>query len=721
MSSEPLDVQPLLVELLTEELPPRALQRLGAAFATGIEAGLRGNNLLADGATVTSFATPRRLAVRLSAVRGQAPDRAFREKLMPVKVGLTEQGAATPALLKKLTAKGWHNVDPAQLLREHDGKQESLIYEGTARGASLAAGLQAALDAALAGLPIPKTMTYQLADGETTVRFVRPAHSLVALHGATVIPVTALGLTADRLTQGHRFQASQPTLSITDAERYEHTLAHDGAVIASYEARRALIDRQLRARAGELGASLGDEADVATLLDEVTALVERPAVYVGEFEADFLEVPPECLILTMRLNQKYFPLFDAASGRLGNRFLIVSNMTLDDPANIVQGNQRVVRPRLADARFFFETDLKATLASRLPLLDAVVYHNRLGTQLERSRRVARLAQAIAGQLGLDAAALAERAALLAKADLVTQMVGEFPELQGIMGAYYASHDGEPEAVVVALRQQYQIRLDAPVDAEHAVAAVLFLAERLETLAGIWAIGQLPSGDRDPFGLRRAALGVISAFEQLAAGGHIDPCDPQPALTLEGALTTALAGLGEAVLPAAELPGVRQALRDFIDERYRNQLLSHYDRPVIDAVLAVSPALHQVPARVAAVAAFQRLPEAASLAAANKRIANLLKKANDEAGELNAALLQEPAEQRLAIDLSALEPHVGRDLAEANFTQALSKLASMRDAVDAFFNDVMVMADDPAVRANRLALLGRLHALMNQVADLGRLA
>ncbi|MGE4338950.1 MAG: glycine--tRNA ligase subunit beta, partial [Pigmentiphaga sp.] len=632
MSSAPLDAQPLLVELLTEELPPRALQRLGTAFAAGIEAGLREHDLLADGATATAFATPRRLAVRLSAVRGQAPDRAFREKLMPVKVGLTEHGEATPALRKKLATKGWQDVDPARLLREHDGKQESLVYEGMAQGANLAAGLQAALDAALAGLPIPKTMTYQLADGETTVRFVRPAHRLVALHGGTVVPVTALGLTADRLTQGHRFQASQEILSLADATGYEHALAHDGAVIASYEARRALIDRQLRARASELGASLGDETDVAILLDEVTALVERPAVYVGEFEPDFLDVPPECLILTMRLNQKYFPLFDAANGQLSNRFLIVSNMMLDDPANIVQGNQRVVRPRLADARFFFETDLKATLASRLPMLEAVVYHNRLGTQLERSRRVARLAQAIAGQLGLDAA-LAERAALLAKVDLVTQMVGEFPELQGIMGAYYASHDGEPEAVVAALRQQYQIRLDAPVDAGHAVGAVLFLAERLETLAGIWAIGQLPSGDRDPFGLRRAALGVISAFEQLAAGGYIDPRDPQPALTLEGALTTALEGLGEAIVPAAELSAVRLALRDFIHERYRNQLLSHYERPVIDAVLAVSPALHQVPARVAAVAAFQLLPEAASLAAANKRIGYLLKKASNAASEL----------------------------------------------------------------------------------------
>ena len=720
MSSATLDAQPLLVELLTEELPPKALQRLGAAFAAGIEAGLRERDLLADDATVTPFATPRRLAVRISVVRSQAPDRAFREKLMPVKVGLTEHGEATPALLKKLAAKGWQDVDPAQLLREHDGKQESLVYEGMAKGASLVAGLQAALDAALAGLPIPKTMTYQLDDGETTVRFVRPAHRLVALHGATVIPVTALGLTADRLTQGHRFQAHHDIISLADAVGYEHALAHDGAVIASYEARRALIDRQLRARASELGASLGNEADVATLLDEVTALVERPAVYVGEFEADFLEVPPECLILTMRLNQKYFPLFDAASGELTNRFLIVSNMTLEDPANIIQGNQRVVRPRLADARFFFETDLKEPLANRLPMLDAVVYHNRLGTQLERSRRVARLAQAIAGHLGLDPT-LAERAALLAKADLVTQMVGEFPELQGIMGAYYASHDGEAPAVVAALRQQYQIRLDAPVDAEHAIGAVLFLAERLETLAGIWAIGQLPSGDRDPFGLRRAALGVISAFEQLAAGGYIDPRDPKPALTLEAVLTIALQGLGEAVLPAAELPAVRQALREFIDERYRNQLLAQYDRAVIDAVLAVSPPLHQVPARVAAVAAFQQLPEAASLAAANKRIGNLLKKATDEASELNAALLQESAEQRLAIDLSALEPHVGRDFADANFTQALSKLASMRDAVDAFFNDVMVMADDPAVRANRLALLGRLHALMNQVADIGRLA
>lgn len=712
--------QPLLVELFTEELPPKALQRLGTAFATGLETGLRQLDLLAEDCTVQAFASPRRLAMHATAVRAQAPDRAFREKLMPAKVGLTANGEATPALQKKLAAKGWDAIDPSQLQRESDGKQDYLVYEGTAAGMSLAAGLQQALNDALARLPIPKTMTYQLADGETTVRFVRPAHALIALHGAGVVPVQALGLQSGNQTHGHRFQAAVDPITIVHADDYATQLASQGAVIASFDARRDQIERALRDQAAAVGASLGNEDDVATLLDEVTALVERPAVYVGEFEPAFLQVPPECLILTMRLNQKYFPLFDGTTGALTHRFLIVSNMTLPDPVHIVQGNQRVVRPRLADAQFFYETDRRSTLLSRVPLLQQVVYHNRLGTQFERSQRVIRLAGSIARRLGLDTS-LAERAALLAKADLVTQMVGEFPELQGVMGSYYAAHDGEPAAVVTALREQYRIRLDQPVDDAHAISATLFLAERLETLAGIWAIGQLPTGDRDPFGLRRAALGVISAFEQFTAGHYLDVRDGNPALSIDALLTDALDGLGATVVQPDTLPALRQALREFIDERYRNLLLAHADRAVIDAVLAGAPPLHQVPARVAAVAAFQGLPEAASLAAANKRIGNLLKKADGELGPLDPGRLHEPAEQHLALQLARLEPEVARHVEAADFTAALSALAGVREAVDQFFNDVMVMADDPAVRQNRLALLGKLHALMNQVADIGRLA
>ncbi|OZI28563.1 glycine--tRNA ligase subunit beta [Bordetella genomosp. 7] len=708
------NLNPLLVELLTEELPPKALQKLGQAFAEGLRATLHKHGLLADGCDVAAYATPRRLAVRLSQVRGQAPDQAYAEKLMPVKVGLDADGKPTPALLKKLAAKGLDTVDPAELARESDGKQDYLVARGTAPGARLAEGLQDGLQAAIDGLPIPKVMRYQLADGVTTVKFVRPAHSLVALHGADVVPVTALGLSAGRDTQGHRFMADG-AIALSHADAYETTLAEQGRVVASFETRRAEIDRQLQEHAARLGATLGDDPEVAALLDEVTALVEHPTVYVGQFDEQFLQVPQECLILTMRLNQKYFPLFDPATGKLTHRFLIVSNMHTDDPANIIEGNQRVVRPRLADAQFFFDTDRKTPLAARVPQLGSIVYHNKLGTQLERVERVRAIARGVAEQLGGDAAA-ADRAALLAKADLGTNMVGEFPELQGIMGAYYAAGDGEPESVVQALRGQYRIRLDAPVTPDTLAATALFIAERAETLVGIWGIGLAPTGERDPFGLRRAALGLISAFEQLAAGGMLAPSADGP-LTLDGLLALAAGTFAADKIPAATVPEVRA----FIYERYRNQLAGDFDRNAVDAVIAVAPPLHQVAARVRAVTEFGKLPEAASLAAANKRIGNLLKKAEGEIGAVDAARLAEPAEQALAAAVAALQPQAQAQLRAGDFAGSLSTLAQAREPVDAFFADVMVMADDPAVRANRLALLAQLHGLMNQVADISRLA
>ncbi|EFF77024.1 glycyl-tRNA synthetase subunit beta [Achromobacter piechaudii] len=708
------NIRPLLVELLTEELPPKALQKLGQAFAEGVRATLERHGLLAEGCAVTAYSTPRRLAVHLSAVLAQAPDQPYAEKLMPAKIGLTEDGKATPALQKKLAAKGLENIDLATLDRESDGKQDYLIARGTAAGSSLATGLQEGIDNALNGLPIPKVMRYQLADGVTTVKFVRPAHGLVALFGADVVPVSALGMQAGRDTLGHRFMCEGP-VSFADADSYAATLAEKGRVVASFEGRRDDIQRQLLEHAGRLSATLGDDPEVAALLDEVTALVEHPTVYVGQFEEQFLQVPQECLILTMRLNQKYFPLFDPATGRLTHRFLIVSNMHTDNPVNIVEGNQRVVRPRLADAQFFFETDRKTPLAARVEQLGSIVYHNKLGTQLERVERVRAIARGVAEQLGGDVTA-ADRAAMLAKADLGSNMVGEFPELQGIMGAYYAAGDGEPASVVEALRTQYRNRYDAPVTEDTLTAATLFIAERVETLVGIWAIGLAPTGERDPFGLRRAALGLISAFEQLAAGGWLKVSQDGP-LSLDGLLT-----LAAGTFPAGKIPADTLAeVRTFIYERYRNQLINDFDRNAVEAVIALTPPLHQVAERVRAAAAFAQLPEAASLAAANKRIGNLLKKTEGEIGAVNDAALVEPAERALAATVAALRPQAEAQLAAGDFAGSLSTLAQAREPVDAFFVDVMVMAEDPAVRANRLALLSQLHGLMNQVADISRLA
>lgn len=713
MSSRPL-LRPLLIELFTEELPPKALMRLGQAFAQGVHDGLAALGLVAEGNATTPFAAPRRLAVRLSSVLSEAPSRAYSEKLMPVKVGLDADGKPTAALIKKLAAKGLESMDVSSLGRESDGKQDYLVASGTAAGALLSQALEGVIESAVQGLPIPKVMRYQLADGHTTVKFVRPAHALVTLHGDEVVPASILGLTADRCTHGHRF-LHPGKISLSHADAYEQELAQVGHVVASFEARRSQIWRSLQEQAAALHATIGEGPEVEALLDEVTALVESPAVYIGYFEQRFLDVPQECLILTMRLNQKYFPLFDPKSGKLTHRFLIVSNMPCDNPANIIEGNVRVVRPRLADAQFFFDTDRKIPLHQRVDQLGSIVYHNKLGTQLQRVGRVRRIATWLARTLGANEQH-ADRAALLAKADLTTNMVGEFPELQGIMGAYYARGDGEAPEVAQALQTQYQNRIDAAVDATTLTAVILFMAERAETLTGIWGIGLAPTGERDPFGLRRAALGLISAAEQLTAGGLLNISQPGP-LTIQGLLQTAADTFDPGVLAEDT---VSEACT-FVYERYRNQLIQSFDRNAVEAVLALTPPLHQVTARIIAAETFSQSPSAASLAAANKRIGNLLKKADALPDQINPALLSDPAEQALASKIASLQPQAANQMQLGDFVGALSTLALAREQVDQFFNDVMVMADDPALRQNRLALLNQLHGLMNQVADISRLA
>lgn len=709
-----VSIQPLLIELLTEELPPKALQKLGLAFAEGIRKTLDQHHLLAPGCRSIDFSTPRRLAVVLSNVLAQAPEQTYTEKLMPAKIGLSNTGDISPALAKKLASKSLGHLSAADLFSESDGKQDYLYAKGVAAGALLADALQEALDYAITHLPIPKVMRYQLADGVSSVKFVRPAHQLIALWGHDIINVRALGLEAGRTTLGHRFMAGR-AIDIASPDSYEKQLHDDGKVIASFVARRALISQQLQKQAEALGATIGIGPEVDALLEEVTALVEHPTVYVGEFEEGFLQVPPECLILTMRLNQKYFPLFEPETGKLTHRFLIVSNMQVDNPVNIIEGNQRVVRPRLADAQFFFQTDRKIRLADRVAGLATSVYHNKLGSQLERVERVRTIARYVAQQLGADIAN-ADRAALLAKADLGSNMVGEFPELQGIMGSYYAQADGEPADVVLALKDQYRIRLETPVDAGTLTAAVLFIAERVETLLGIWGIGLVPTGERDPYGLRRAALGLISAFEQLQAGGYL-AINNSNGLRLADLLAFAATSFAPGAINEASIAEVQA----FVYERYRNQLNNDFDRNVVDAVLALEPALHQVHARIQACASFAQRPEAESLAAANKRIANLLKKADTEPGAVDAGKLCEPAEQALAQVIGTLKPQAQAQLAQGDFTANLATMAQAKDAVDAFFNDIMVMADDPAIRTNRLALLADLHQVMNQVADISRLA
>ena len=709
-----MTTKPLLIELFTEELPPKALRRLGDAFAQSIVNDLTKLNLVAAGVAFQSFATPRRLAVCVGQVLEQAPEQAFTEKLMPAKVGLDADGNATPALLKKLASKGLEHLSVADLSTESDGKQDYLFAKGVAPGAQLAQSLQGILDHAIESLPIPKVMRYQLADGKTTVKFVRPAHGLVALYGADIVPIQALGLTAGRTTHGHRFMG-KIAFDLQDATSYAQQLAQEGMVIASYDERLNLIRQSLNDKAQALNLTIGTDSAVEDLLEEVTSLVEHPTIYVGQFEEKFLAVPQECLILTMRLNQKYFPLFDKNTGKLSNRFLIVSNMQVKDPHHIIEGNERVVRPRLADAEFFFNTDRKQHLSSRVAQLGNIVYHNKLGTQLARVERVRALARFIAEKLGASVD-FADRAAFLAKADLTSNMVGEFPELQGIIGSYYATGDGEPAEVAQAIADQYLVRFDAAVTANNLTSVALFIAERVETLIGIWGIGLLPTGERDPYALRRAALGIISAFDALNSAGYFKRDDK---LQLFALLQFAQSLFSKENISLN--PETAQEVQHFIFERLRNQLQTQYDRSVVDAVLALNPNLDEVYDRVNAVSHFTTLTEAASLAAANKRIGNLLKKIEGDIPAVRADKLSEAAEIALAKVIDEVTPVAQAHFAKAEFTQALQVVAQTRDAVDTFFNDVMVMAEDPEVRQNRLALLSKLHNVMNLVADLSILA
>ena len=704
----------LLVELFVEELPPKALKKLGESFANVLFEQLRDAGLTDAQSVVTAYASPRRLAAHVSQVAAQAADKAVQQKLMPVAVGLDASGNATPALLKKLQALGADVSNPAavvaSLKRAPDGKAEALFYDSVAKGASLLQGLQKALDEALAKLPIPKVMTYQLETdcelpGWTSVNFVRPAHGLVALHGKDVVPVQTLGLRAGQQTHGHRFEAKVSPVVIQDADSYAATLARDGAVIASFAERRAEIVKQLHAAAAKVGGGAKAIEDEA-LLDEVTALVERPNVLTCEFEKQFLDVPQECLILTMKANQKYFPLL-TAEGKLTNKFLVVSNISPADASAVIGGNERVVRPRLADAKFFFDQDRKKTLASRVEGLNKVVYHNKLGTQGERMARVRSIAKALGQALGGDALAqAADTAAQLAKTDLLTDMVGEFPELQGIMGGYYARHDGLSTDIADAIEDHYRPRFAGDELPRNNVGLVVALADKLETLVGMFGIGNLPSGDKDPFALRRHALGVIRML-----------MEKDLALDWRQLLALSVPVFGDKITDPSE------ALTTFLFDRLAGALREQgYSAQEVDAVLALQPArLGQVPKLLAAVRAFAALPESPALAAANKRIGNILKKADAVDPHVNPALLKEVAEQALHEVMLRLLPESEALFKAGDYTGSLQTLAALRSPVDAFFDDVMVNAEEMDVRLNRQGLLKCLHVAMNRVADLSRLA
>jgi glycyl-tRNA synthetase beta chain len=684
----------LLIELLTEELPPKSLQALGVRFAEGVFQRLAEQGFTDRAGKFEAYATPRRLAVLVDSVRDQQPERAIERKGPAVSSGVGADGKPTKALEGFARSCG---VPVEQLQRMSDGKAEYFVFRNRKPGEALAQHLARIVQEAVKALPIPKLMRW----GERDTEFVRPVHGLIMLHGKQVVPGEVLGLASGNTTRGHRFLGSG-VVRIPAAQGYVQALAEQGAVIASFETRAARARELLQREAG--AASLGD---YEALLNEVTALVESPAVYAGRFDEAFLAVPQECLILSMKQHQKYFPLLDPKSGKLLNRFLIVSNLETGNPRNIVAGNERVLRARLSDAQFFYDQDRKTRLVDRVERLGAVVYHNKLGSQLERVQRIRKLAGAIAQKLNGDVEK-AERAAWLAKADLLTDMVGEFPELQGVMGRYYALHDGESAEVADAIEAHYHPRFASDSLPRDNIGGSVALADKLDTLVGIYGIGLAPTGDKDPFGLRRQALGVLRILSEKA-------------LPLDLVELLQLAKLNFA--PGVVSDNVAADLHAFMLERLRNYLRERGFAPdEIEAVVSQNPTrIDQVVPRLEAVQKFRALPEAESLASANKRVRNILKKTTVTQTVPDIQVLLEPAEKHLYAAASELMPRVSSLWENGDYSEALRVLAGMREAVDTFFDQVMVMADEPIVRNNRLALLSQLETLMNRVADISKLA
>jgi glycyl-tRNA synthetase beta chain len=684
-----------LVELGTEELPPLALPELERAFAQGIRSGLSDAGLA--GSEMRSFATPRRLAVLVRNLPALQPAQALKLKGPPVSAAFAKDGTPTTAALKFAEKCG---VEVGALTRVTEGKGEFLYFAGSKPGLTTASLLPDIVRRSLDALPIPKRMRW----GTSSAEFVRPVHWLVLLFGGELIPARILDTDSGNATRGHRFMAPGD-LPLAQVGDYESTLRGAGKVIADFAARRALIREQVDAAGKQLGgAALLDDA----LLDEVTALVEWPAAIAGAFEARFLELPREVLICTLQQHQRYFPVA-GADGRLLAHFITVSNIESRDPAKVRAGNERVVRPRLSDAAFFWARDRKQALAASLPALDAVTFQVKLGSIGDKVRRVTTLAGETA--LLIDAnRAMAERAAQLAKCDLLSSMVGEFPELQGVMGRYYAAADGEPAEVATAIDEHYLPRGAGGTLPGTGAGTAIALADKLDTLAGIFSIGQKPSGTKDPFGLRRAAIGTLR-------------------ILIERKLDIDLKALVARALELQPLSGptVATELWDYILERLRAYLLdgggglAGVTTEMFDAVRASNPVSPlDFTARLAALAKFLALPDAASLTAANKRISNILKKAESGSGTVDVAQLTEPAEKALHAAVAALAGDVDRALAKRDYAGALTRLATLRGAVDSFFDGVMVNAEDAALRRNRLALLGGLRALFARIADLSLL-
>ena len=686
-----------LVEIGTEELPPKSLRTLMAAFGEGLLAGVDDAGL--PHGDVETFASPRRLTVLIRALAERQEDRHVEQKGPPVKIAFDDDGKPTPAATAFAKKCG---VAVADLGSQKTDKGEWLAFESVVPGKTVSQILPALIESALAALPIPRRMRW----GSSDTEFVRPIHWVVLLHGEKTIDATIMGITAGNVSRGHRFH-SLGGVTIKSPDTYLETLEKPGYVIADFARRRELVRKGVTAAAAAAG---GQVVDGESLYDEVAALVEWPVPVLGDFDESFLALPPETVISTLTGHQRYFPVADE-TGSLMPKFITVANLESRDPEQVRDGNERVIRPRLADAAFFWNSDRQKTLASREESLHEVVYQQGLGSLYAKGQRVAAISSWLAAALGRDGKDVA-RAAALAKCDLVTGMVGEFPELQGTMGGYYATNDGEADSVAIAISEHYRPRFAGDELPQSADGQVLAIADKLDTLAGIFSLGKKPSGNRDPFGLRRAALGIVR-------------------ILIECGLDVGLRALiSEAVnaQPKGKLDNddISAGLYAFISDRLRRYFLDRdpgLKVETFEAVLARQPkSLIDFDRRLAAVQTFQRLEQAQSLAAANKRIANILRKADDPAKlGVSKKLLQDDAELALFSALQGAEERVRPLLAVRSYAEALNELADLRDPIDRFFDDVMVMTDDEAVKNNRLALLREIRALFLDVADISRLS
>ena len=690
----------LLIEFITEELPPISLKELGQRFGQLLMQGLQEQSLVND-SDMRVFSTPRRLGVKILNVADRSEDKKKLIKLMPEKIGFDEKGQSTQALSKKLQSLNETDEAISRIKKEDEKGQTILYIEKNIAGINLEDILSKIINDCINQLPIKKMMSYQLEDGWTSVNFVRPIKNLLVLHGKKIPKVSLLGFEANNKSLGHRFESKEKLLNIDHADNYERILLEKGGVIANFNQRKEKIYTDIILAAKSFKEELHIIDDEA-LLNEVTALVEMPNILIGSFEERFLKIPQECLILTMKVNQKYFPLFDK-SNQLTNHFIIVSNLTPNDPTNIIRGNEKVIRPRLADARFFFDQDKKQSLKSLSKKLSSIVYHNKLGTQAERAGRVGLILKHISEELEFKEDINYVEFALISKADLLSHMVAEFPELQGVMGAIYASEDVQYKNIASAIEDHYKPKFSGDSLPRNSFGDRAALAEKFETLIGLFSINEQPTGDKDPFSLRRNAIGIIR-------------------ILLEKNIPLNFSNLIDKHTPKDKKDS-GNSLKTFIYERLSNYLKDiNFTSNEVDAVISLKPCrLNDVVRKLEAIKKFSNLEQSKDLASANKRVSNILKKYTGSIGKVDESLLSETEEIRLFKTITKLNPIIIEDLGEKNFVGALNSLVNLKNPIDEFFENVMVNSKDEKIKMNRHNLLKHLHTSLNSVADISKLA